>query len=385
MTLYGTKTIANTLFVSRGVLFDYMKSNNGKAKEQDIKVITINCDDTGYPAHVYKNGEKDEYSLIPGADTIPIDIILQRYPEREKTHDTVLEKVKNLKGVYSCMLPVNANRDGYLSANSEGLVEYFTDTKFYPIDKLRAGIANVTVVDEVNKTITAKMYNYCQTDLNVISNVWKKLAEDTNDIPIAPVYNFINDNMMFSVIQSMKNTYVVFNIVNEDTDDTVVIEYEDVSYYISELEAVAFIRDIHNMNGKREISCYTTNVNFNTLKSRKIIYKKLTDLASMTIPPVGDYKKNGIKYRISKVEDVKEFVEYNRDSPVCRIIDYGLIDIYTITSIDKSPMFYFKIKDLNHPLHEIAWINMRVLAGTNLLEILNDISTINKHTADICF
>ena len=383
MVLYYAKSVNGTAFVSRGVLYDLMKTNNGKAKLEDIKSLTFNDYITDeYPAHIYKDAN-DNYTLTPTEESTAIDVILQKYPARDEYNEVLMEKVKGKK-YFTCKLPVNANRNGYLSADEDGNDTYMTDTKFYPIPGLRVGLAKVKVVDEVNKIVEGSMYTYYLPTTEDLISIWKELRgleANKDEIHVVPVYEFVGENIGFSVIQTLKSTFIIFNIVNDDSTDVMVLDYADLQYYTNDLEAISFARDIHNMNGKRKISYYTTPAAITKVKKYDKLYNKFKDVSTMKMGQLNQRYKgtNNDIYQFVKVEDTSLLIENNKDLLIGRLFKYGLIDVYAYRSDSKS-MYYLKLCDQSHPMHEAVWANIYNITGDKVFEVLNQIVAINKNS-----
>ena len=382
MKVYMNKQFPNTAFVSKGVLYDLMRVVNAKAKNKDIQEIDL--DITEYPNQFYQKG--NEYSIRPISKD-SIKTIMQKYPEREEWHDVIMERVKGQKGVYACKLPVNLNADGYLSAGSEGLVEYTNDMTNFTFDNVRVGMARVKVVDEENKKVTGRMYSYYLPDAETINNVYDTIKEqDPEEIDIAAVYEFSSGNTCFAVIQTLKTTNIIFTVANEDSEDIIVIENDEASYYISDPEALSFIRDIHNMNGRRNIKYYTRNSDMAKLKKADKLYNKFKELSSVSSYPVNKQFRgsNGIKYLVAKGNDevVNTFIEANSDNPTSEILRKKLIEIHCFfpDTTDKKPFHYMKLAGIDHPLHDMIWCNIYHIAGKNTAKELQDYINLNINT-----
>jgi hypothetical protein len=84
-------------------------------------------------------------------------------------------------------------------------------------------------------------------------------------------------------------------------------------------------------------------------------------------------------YQFVKVEDTSLLIENNKDLLIGRLFKYGLIDVYAYRSDSKS-MYYLKLCDQSHPMHEAVWANIYNITGDKVFEVLNQIVAINKNS-----
>ena len=386
MVLYSTKTIPESVFVSRGVLYDLMRIYNGKAKEKDIQVIGLITPNDEYPLHIYRTG-LNSYSISPENDSTPIDVIMQKYPEREEWHDVLMEKAKG-RATYSCKIPVNADRDGYLTADADGMVEYYNDKQNSMFKDARIGMARVKAVDEINRIVAGHMYTYHMPSGNELKSAWNEIVKtsDQCEMPIAPVYEYSGKNTSFSVIQTMHNTYIIYNILHDDnSEDIIVLDHNDAQYYIADQEALAFIRDIHNMNGKRTPAYYTLDNYVSNIKKNDEVYSRLKEVSSIKMHQPGKTIKgeNDEWYSFTKMKNTSDFVLNNTDTPIGKLIELGLIDVYVYQSQDNSsskPLYYLKIQGTSHPMYLAIWANIFSIADNKTLKVLDHVMNLNKHT-----
>lgn len=384
MNIYMNKQYPNTAFASKGVLYDSMRIINAKAKEKDIQTINIDMDAEGYPRKIYQKG--NEYSVTPISKDA-IDVIMQKYPDREEWHDVIMERVKGQKGVYACKLPVNLNEDGYLSADEHGTVEYTNDMETFTFDNVRVGMARVKVIDEKHKKVTGRMYSYYLPTSDVVCSVYDTIREnDPDEVEIAAVYEFTSGNTCFAVVQTLKTTNIIFTVASEDSEDIIVIENDEAQYYISDPEAIAFIRDIHNMNGRRNVSYYTKSNAIAALRKTEKLYSKFKELSNITYHPTNKQIQgsNGVRYLVANAtkEALQAIIQANVTNPTAEILRKGLLDvqIYVPSTSDIKPMQYMKLAGIDHPLHDMIWANIYAIAGKDAIKELQDYINLNIHT-----
>lgn len=379
MNLYMNKQFPDTAFVSKGVLFDSLRVINAKIKADDISCIKIPMDE--YPKVLYQKGTA--FSTSPISQD-KVDVIMQKYPEREEYHDVIMEKVKGQKGVYSCKLPVNLNVDGYLSADKDGNIEYINSPSF---DNVRVGMARVKVIDENKKTVTGKMYTYHLPTEEVLINVYNTIKEqDSREPDIAPVYEYTSDTTSFAVIKTFNSTNIIYTVSSDGGEDIIVIDNTEAAYHINDQEALVFIRDVHNANNKRRVSYYTKQGVMTKIKKNEKVYKKFMQLAQMKQYSIGKTlrDKNGEKYRVVKATDtVKEqFISNNFDTPIGELIRKKLLNIIVLIPENQNmkPLYCIHIYGHENPLYEMMWSNIYEIAGKDVINTLQNIININIHT-----
>lgn len=260
MLVYSSKYTQDTLFISKGVLLDIIKTLNSTAKPSDIYTYKIDdVDGNNVPYKLYQPAGKSTLSSQKVGHAKEYDVILQKYVSNPKWQNALMKRRKGSRGQYSCKLPADLNEVGMIEAKKTPEIYYSNDMEVFTFDNVRTGLASVTIVDPVKKVVRGKMYTYHLPSMNVAVSEYDKLREGKEGS--VPFYEYSSFDTSFTAVKSNNDVVIIFTILEEGKDTIITVPYKDRELWFSDPSAIAFIEAVYNNTIYKDASYYGSYYN----------------------------------------------------------------------------------------------------------------------------